>query len=238
MQRLARTYAFVSLFSAVTAITLQSWVYRYFISFGQSFIPSAVVNALTASAVYVAIYKGLWELYKRWGWKKEWEWAIFKTKKIRPNRYLLEGFWYHECVDGSRPEYRRLGVTEVRQTFDSIKFKAQNYNEDFKKSGRSLWKSRAIEMTDDGDIEFSYSVERAEAGNDDDIVSKEGLMTIQIKWDKDGNPIQMDGIYRDCAPSDYRGSVTWRKHVPWGHHFEQASGISDSGKEQISGSAV
>jgi len=209
IKRLQKTYGLISLLSAGLAITVQSWVYGSLMRSGYGIQPSFWVNLLTASTVYVVIYRVLIKVYEVWGWR------------MIHRRYLIEGVWYHEFLSDTHQGYRRLGVTEISQTFNTIEFSAQNYDADFSQSTRTMWRSRAVQIDDNGWVTVAYQAHRARPGQHDSLWSKEGLMYFQIRWDEHNRPIGLVGTYADSFPSDHRGCVTLLRKTPWSREFNR-----------------
>jgi hypothetical protein len=209
MRRLRNTYAFISVTSAVVAITVQSWVYGHLAKQGVGVQPSLLINLLTAAGTYVFIYKVLVKAYELWGWR------------LIHRKYVIEGHWYHEFVSELKPGYHRFGSTEIAQTFDSVDISAQNYDPDFSRSSRTMWRSRAVQVDDNGWATVAFEAKRARPGAHDSFLTKEGLIYFQIQWDKKGKPVRLVGEYADSAPSDNRGSVTWVREAAWAAQFER-----------------
>lgn len=208
MKQLRRTYILITGASAVAAITVQSWVYGYLARHGTAVQHSFLINLLTAAGTYTAIYKLGVFLYQWKGWK------------IIHRQYLIEGKWYHELVSEAQAGYRRLGSTEVLQTFDSVSFNGQNYDPPpFVQGRHSQWSSRIAQIEEDGRVTVIYEVIRT--GNRPHGNSiKEGLMYLQIDRDEHGRPFRLVGHYADSAPSKNRGAVTLLRAVPWAGAYE------------------
>jgi len=148
MRLLRNTYAFISVTSVAAAITVQSWVCGYLARQGIGVQPSFWINLLTASGTYVLVYKALVKTYELWAWR------------IIHRRFVIEGTWYHKLISELKSGYRRVGTTEITQTFGSVVFSARNYDPQFARSSRTMWRSRAVQIDDNGWLTLAYQAHR------------------------------------------------------------------------------
>ncbi len=212
MRRLHQTYSYISLISAVTAITIQTWVFKWIVSQGVSLTSGFWINLLMASGMYVMIYKTLVKAYETFGWK------------LLLRRYCITGTWYHEFVSDIQEGYVRRGRTIVTQNYVMTNFTAQNYACDFNVASRTMWQSRSVELGENGWLTIVFEAKRARPGAHDSNLTKEGIMHVQIECDESGRPFRLVGEYADSAPSDNRGAVTWTRSASWQHELEQQLG--------------
>jgi hypothetical protein len=216
MTRLQRTYSWISGTSAILAITVQSLVFKWLNTKGLLVSTSQIIDLVTASILYILLYKGIILLYETYGWK-----MIHRNINI-------EGIWYHEFVSKAKPSYVRRGRSVIKQDFFSIEIKAQNYNIDFDPSTRTLWQSVALDIDDNGCIKLAFRADRAGSGIPDPLWTKDGLMWLQLDPNKKNTATyRIIGDYADCYPSDYRGAVTFMRRPDWADSYDQAMNLID-----------
>lgn len=209
-------YPIISLVSAIFAITIQSNIYNYLLNVSVGFKPNLIFNILTASATYIIIYKSLIKFYELYGWK-------YLLKK-----YNIEGKWYHELVSAQEPEYKRLGTSLFLQDVFTLSINGINYDANFNRETRTIWKTESVYMDKTGFITFSYQAYRSRVKEKDNIFFKEGIMYAQIEYDEKNRPFRIVGEFLDSIPSTKRGAITWCRDASWKNNLEKNVNICET----------
>jgi len=197
------SYTKVSASAVFIALSIQGLLLKSL--YGNGYIdvwPKVLVGILTGTGAYYLIYKILGYIYE----KKLWQYEFRKLN--------IAGTWFHEIESMEKKEYKRRGITQVSQDLFHLTFQGINYNTDYQIKTRSLWESEAITMNENGRLIFTYKVTRSNSPDQAGHTNKTGIMQLYI-YVENNKPVKLEGIFQDSYPSNFRGSITWYRHVPW-----------------------
>jgi hypothetical protein len=210
MKHLNKTYNLISGTSVIISITVQAIVFKLLISAGVPIHKTLFINLITASSIYIILYRILILYYEQIGWK-----LVLK-------RFNIEGVWYQEFVSKLKVGYIRRGRTVITQSCLTINMNAQNYDIDFDPASRTLWQSVALNIDETGYIILAFKARRAGHAIHDSILDKDGLMYLQIELDNNNKPWRIIGEYADSVPSDNRGAVTFYRRPKWADEYDKS----------------
>lgn len=205
MKPLLNGYFKISGFCVVIALFLQNWALKFLYDHNlwQS-KPAFLIGVTGGLGAYYTLYKALVALYEFIGWK-----IVFR-------RYAIDGTWYHIIESKEEPDYIRYGRTDIQQGTFSLSIVGINYdvleNGTLNRSTRSLWRSTAATIGDNGWLVFSYDVIRA-CGEENK--KKSGLAEVHIYGSPFAYPDRLEGVFQDTYPSKRHGTITWQRTAKW-----------------------
>ncbi|WP_417917097.1 hypothetical protein [Candidatus Electronema sp. JC] len=210
MRPFVKWYARACNFSALFAITVQSFTIKNLTALQLPKWLAYAIPFLAATTTYMLLYNLLIWFYERKGWK------------LLLKEYNISGKWYHEYRSPADASYIRRGITNISQGVWHISFNGKNYDVDLNPLSRTMWKSTAVTLEDDGRLVIAYEARRSDQRNPvDTSVQKEGILTVTIDRDEKNYAVTMTGIFQDAWPSKRRGTITWWKNTDWSQEIDR-----------------
>ncbi len=209
MSPFVKWYARACNFSALIAITVQSFVVKNITAWQLPNWLNHAIPFLAATTAYILLYELLISFYERRGWK-----LILKE-------YNISGNWYHEYRSPADESYIRRGVTYIKQDVWNISLNGLNYDIDFNPLSKTVWNSTSVTLENEDRLVIAYEARRTDKRNPTDTnIQKEGILTVTIIRDKKNYIVKMTGIFQDAWPSKRRGSITWCRNRDWSQEIE------------------